>query len=132
MKAAVYYETGGPEVFRYEDVATPVPKANEVLVQVEFISIEGGDTLSRFAGRSPSGPYIVGYQDPVVVVRDDGYGDDGTPAVRWNRSTRNCHKARRRSMTLSVDSPRWPPSQRVLVRSPDPPRRTYDGSCRSD
>ena len=33
MKAAVYYETGGPEVFRYEDVAEPVPKANEVLVQ---------------------------------------------------------------------------------------------------
>ena len=52
MKAAVYYETGGPEVFRYEDVAAPVPKANEVLVQVEFISIEGGDTLSRFAGPS--------------------------------------------------------------------------------
>ncbi len=25
MKAAVYYETGGPEVFRYEDVPDPVP-----------------------------------------------------------------------------------------------------------
>ena len=25
MKAAVYYETGGPEVFRYEDVPGPQP-----------------------------------------------------------------------------------------------------------
>jgi NADPH:quinone reductase len=68
VKAAVYYETGGPEVFRYEDVAAPVPKANEVLVQVEFISIEGGDTLSRFAGPSPSGPYVVGYQAAGQII----------------------------------------------------------------
>ena len=34
MKAAVYYETGGPEVFRYEDVPDPVAGDGEVLVQV--------------------------------------------------------------------------------------------------
>src|SRR5271167_4181255 len=68
MEAAVYYETGGPEVFRYEHVADPMPKANEVLVQIQFISIEGGDTLSRLAGPTPSGPYIVGYQAAGQVI----------------------------------------------------------------
>lgn len=69
MKAAVYYETGGPEVLRYEDIAAPVPKPNEVLIEAEFISIEGGDTLSRFAGPRPSGPYIVGYQAAGQIIQ---------------------------------------------------------------
>ena len=48
MKAAVYYETGAPSVFRYEEVPEPVPSADELLVRVvEAISIEGGDTLNR-------------------------------------------------------------------------------------
>ena len=50
MKAAVYYETGGPEVFRYEDVPDPVCGPGAVLIDVKAISIEGGDTLHR-AGR---------------------------------------------------------------------------------
>ena len=50
MKAAVYYETGGPEVFRYEDVPDPVIGPGEVLVRVEAVSIEGGDTLNRLGG----------------------------------------------------------------------------------
>ena len=33
MKAAVYYETGGPEVFRYEEVPDPVAGAQELLVR---------------------------------------------------------------------------------------------------
>ena len=32
MKAAVYYETGGPEVFRYEDVPDPECDVTGVLV----------------------------------------------------------------------------------------------------
>jgi NADPH2:quinone reductase len=62
----VFYETGGPEVLRYEEVADPVPGANDVLVEVAAISIEGGDTLNR---GDPTGgdqarpmPHIVGYQ----------------------------------------------------------------------
>ena len=52
MKAAVYYETGGPDVFRYEDVPDPTIGSGDVLVQVEAVSIEGGDTLNRL-GRRP-------------------------------------------------------------------------------
>ncbi len=68
MKAAVYYETGGPEVFRYEEVPDPVPGPGEVLVRVEAVSIEGGDTLNRLGGDIPRAPHIVGYQCAGTVV----------------------------------------------------------------
>ena len=50
MKAAVYYETGAPDVFRYEDVPDPVAGPGEILIDVEAVSIEGGDTLNRLGG----------------------------------------------------------------------------------
>jgi NADPH2:quinone reductase len=62
MKAAVYYETGPPDVFRYEDVPDPTCGPGEVLVDVEAISIEGGDTLNRAGGEMASRPHVVGYQ----------------------------------------------------------------------
>src|SRR6476661_9354817 len=62
MKAAVYYETGSPDVLKYEDVPDPVCGAGNVLVEVEAISIEGGDTLNRLGGPMTSTPHIVGYQ----------------------------------------------------------------------
>ncbi|HEY4377182.1 MAG TPA: zinc-binding dehydrogenase, partial [Acidimicrobiales bacterium] len=68
MKAAVYYETGAPEVLRYEDVPDPVMGAGDVLIRVEAISIEGGDTLNRAGGEMPSVPHIVGYQCAGTIV----------------------------------------------------------------
>jgi len=62
MKAAVYYETGPPSVFRYEDVPDPVCPPDGVLIDVEAVSIEGGDTLNRAGGPLASKPHIVGYQ----------------------------------------------------------------------
>lgn len=62
MKAAVYYETGPPDVFRYEDVPDPVCGPGDVLIGVEAISIEGGDTLNRGGGEMATTPHIVGYQ----------------------------------------------------------------------
>ncbi len=73
VKAAVYYETGGPEVFRYEDVPDPTVGPGEVLVRVEAISIEGGDTLNRLGGAIAHAPHIVGYQCAGTVV---AAGDD--------------------------------------------------------
>jgi len=73
MKAAVYYETGGPEVFRYEDVPDPVGGAGSVLIDVQAISIEGGDTLHRAGGAMSGRPHIVGYQC-AGVVREVGDG----------------------------------------------------------
>jgi NADPH:quinone reductase len=62
VKAAVYYRTGPPDVFRYEDVPDPQPGPGEILVDVEAVSIEGGDTLSRLQGELARTPHIVGYQ----------------------------------------------------------------------
>ena len=68
MKAAVYYETGSPEVFRYEEVADPTPGPGELLIEVEAVSIEGGDTLNRLRGEMRQVPHIVGYQAAGVVT----------------------------------------------------------------
>ena len=68
MKAAVYYETGPPEVFRYEDVADPECGPGMVLIRVEAISIEGGDTLNRAGGEMATVPHIVGYQCAGTII----------------------------------------------------------------
>lgn len=67
MKAAVYYETGPPEVFRYEEVPDPVCEPNGVVVDVQVVSIEGGDTLNRLGGAMAAKPHIVGYQCAGVI-----------------------------------------------------------------
>lgn len=67
MKAAVYYKNGPPEVLQYEDVPDPVIKPGHVMIKVEAISIEGGDTLNRLAGANGN-PHIVGYQCGGTVV----------------------------------------------------------------
>ena len=73
MKAAVYYENGPPSVLRYEDVPDPEVRPNGVVVDVEAISIEGGDTLNRLGGALASTPHIVGYQC-AGTVREVGPG----------------------------------------------------------
>jgi NADPH2:quinone reductase len=68
MKAAVYYENGGPDVFRYEDVPDPKCHPKGIVIRVEAVSIEGGDTLNRFRGALVTKPHIVGYQAAGEVV----------------------------------------------------------------
>ena len=68
MKAAVYSRTGPPEVFEYADVPDPVVHRGGVVVRVEAISIEGGDTLNRAGGMLASTPHIVGYQCAGEVI----------------------------------------------------------------
>ena len=68
MKAAVYYQTGGPEVFRVEEVPDPVTGPDDVLVRVEAVSVEGGDTLHRLRGELAAAPHIVGYQCAGTVL----------------------------------------------------------------
>lgn len=62
MKAAVYYETGKPDVFKYEEAPDPQAGAMQVLIEVKVVSIEGGDVLNRAGGEMPAKPHIVGYQ----------------------------------------------------------------------
>src|SRR5579871_1346952 len=68
MKAAVYYENGGPEVLKYEDVPDPELHPKGVIIRVEAVSIEGGDTLNRSRGQLVTRPHIVGYQAAGEIV----------------------------------------------------------------
>jgi NADPH2:quinone reductase len=54
-------------VFRYEDVPDPSCPPNGVLIEVQAISVEGGDTLHRSGGEMAKRPHIVGYQCAGVV-----------------------------------------------------------------
>lgn len=67
MKAAVYYESGPPSVFRYEDVPDPTCHPDGVLIDVKAVSIEGGDVLHRAGGALARKPHIVGYQCSGIV-----------------------------------------------------------------
>src|SRR5256884_3500973 len=81
MKAAVIYENGAPDVLRYEDVPDPECPEGCVLIDVEAISVEGGDLLARAASPPPSVPHIVGYLAAGTVlavsagVEGGGVGD---------------------------------------------------------
>jgi NADPH:quinone reductase len=81
MKAAVIYENGGPDVLRYEDLPDPECPGGCVSIDVEAISIEGGDVLARVASPPPSVPHVVGYLAAGTVaqvgagVEDRGVGD---------------------------------------------------------
>ena len=68
MKAAVIYENGGPDVLRYEDLPDPECPDGCVLIDVEAISIEGGDLLHRAGSPPASVPHIVGYLAAGTVV----------------------------------------------------------------
>lgn len=68
MKAAVYYENGPPSVLKYEDVPDPTLHPKGVIIRVEAVSIEGGDTLNRGRGALATRPHIVGYQAAGEIV----------------------------------------------------------------
>jgi NADPH2:quinone reductase len=75
----VIFENGGPDVLRYEDVPDPGCPEGRVLIDVEAISIEGGDLLARAASPPPATPHVVGYLCAGTVV-EAGAGVD-SPAV---------------------------------------------------
>jgi NADPH2:quinone reductase len=66
MKAAVYYENGPPNVLKYEDVPDPQCAPNGIVIKVEAVSIEGGDTLNRQGGA------LMSYQAAGEVVQVGG------------------------------------------------------------
>ncbi len=73
MKAAVYDRTGGPDVFRYEEVPDPDLRPGGVVIEVHAVGIQGGDLLHRQGGEIPHMPWIVGYQ-AAGVIRSVGEG----------------------------------------------------------
>ena len=82
MKAAIFQRTGPPEVLQYEEVSDPVCPPDGVLIRVEAISVEGGDTLHRL--RDPLGPlpHIVGYQCAGSILEVGQRVTDRSPGQR--------------------------------------------------
>ncbi len=72
MKAARIYDYGGPEVFRVEDVARPVPGPHDVLIEVHASSVNPVDTKIRAGGQRGivrlKMPWILGLDVSGVVV----------------------------------------------------------------
>lgn len=75
MKAAVYDAPGPPDVLKYITVADPVPDADQVLVKVHAIGLQGGDVRARAAYEVPSPHHVVGYQVAGVI---EAVGSDVT------------------------------------------------------
>ena len=105
MKAAVYYETGTPDVLRYEEVPDPAVGPGEVLVKVAFVSIEGGDTLNRLRGEMNHVPHIVGYQCSGVVV---ALGENVTKFALGDRvvTTGVARRTARSGRSVHLETPR--------------------------
>src|SRR3954452_18472763 len=82
MKAAVIHENGGPDVLRYEDVPDPECPDGCVVIDVEAISIEGGDLLARAGSPPPSTPHVVGYLAAGTIAEVGAGVDDREPGER--------------------------------------------------
>jgi NADPH:quinone reductase-like Zn-dependent oxidoreductase len=52
MKAVVYDKYGPPDVLRLEEVAAPLPKADEILIEVHATTVNRSDVHTREANRS--------------------------------------------------------------------------------
>ena len=63
MKAAVYRRFGGPEVVRIEQIKTPKPKANEVLVRVHASTV----SIADYRVRSKTLPEGLGFFGPIAL-----------------------------------------------------------------
>jgi NADPH:quinone reductase-like Zn-dependent oxidoreductase len=68
MKAAVYTEYGPPEVVRIEEVETPTPRDNEVLIRIHATTVATGDWRARSLqlppGFGPFGRLFFGIRSP--------------------------------------------------------------------
>ena len=54
MKAAVIDHNGGPEALVFREIADPVCADDGIVIDVETVSIEGGDTLDEFLEQYPT------------------------------------------------------------------------------
>ena len=76
MKAIVFTEFGGPEVLRLEDLPTPKPAANEILLKIHSVSVNRTLDLIVRAGKYPVKiqlPHVLG-ADPAGEVVAIGEG----------------------------------------------------------
>ena len=83
MRAIVMTRVGGPEVLELREVPSPMPKPDEVLVEIHARGVNFADTETRRARyRTPPLPWILGSEGAGVVVQT---GAEVDPAWRGRR-----------------------------------------------
>jgi NADPH:quinone reductase-like Zn-dependent oxidoreductase len=77
VKAIRIHQPGGPEALRYEDVATPAPKAGEVLIRLKAAAVNHRDLFLRMGRQLADAlPFTPG-SDGAGVVETIGAGVQG-------------------------------------------------------
>jgi NADPH:quinone reductase len=73
LKALTFSTFGGPEVLEYIDVAEPILKPNEVLVQMKAIGLNYADVYRRKGNYHLKGepPFIAGYEGAGIIVHSN-------------------------------------------------------------
>ena len=102
MKAVFIERHGGPEELKYGDLADPVAKPGEVVVDIHAASVNGADWKVRAGESYPQTrfPYVLGRDFSGVVaavgegVSDLRVGDAGVCRVRRGPGGRLCGEDR--------------------------------------
>ena len=86
MYAMIITNTGGPDVLHYGELPTPVPQANEVLIQVACAGVNPADWKNRqgllAAFRPYFFPYVIGFDAAGVVAAVGADVSDFKPGDR--------------------------------------------------
>ncbi|MGY0040765.1 NAD(P)H-quinone oxidoreductase [Pedobacter sp. NJ-S-72] len=86
MDAIVITEKGGPEVLKLEQIETPVPRGNEVLIKVHAAGLNRSDVISR-----QSNPYGTDTVREIPGLEISGTVEAIGPDVkRWKTGDRVC------------------------------------------
>jgi NADPH:quinone reductase-like Zn-dependent oxidoreductase len=72
MKAIITTKYGPPEVLQLKDIEKPVPKKNEVLIQIRAASVTAADTMMR-KGSPWLGRLFIGLTKPKNPISGTGF-----------------------------------------------------------
>ncbi|MEZ2335009.1 quinone oxidoreductase [Mucilaginibacter sp. RCC_168] len=77
MKALTFSTFGDPGVLQYQEIAPPVLKAGDILVEMKAIGLNFSDTERRKGKYHLLGkpPYIAGYEGAGIVADNNGHPD---------------------------------------------------------
>lgn len=80
MKAAIFHDTGSPDVVRYEDIATPAPGPGEVRIEVRAAAFNHLDVWVRKGLPIETTMPHIGGSDIAGVIAEVGAGVQGIEA----------------------------------------------------